>query len=196
MHRAVPKISCITGGVHRRIVLAGLEALEDRPPKPSRVWNRIPDEIRDRIVHMALEDPDLSPRELAVRFTDTQAYFVSEASVYRLLKAHDLITSPAFVVIKAGDEFRDRRLEENANGGTDHGSAAFMFVLGGAVKGGQMYGQWPGLKEQDLRQGDLMVTTDYRQVVQEILIKRRGEKNPERVFPSLNYAPLDFIEAI
>ncbi len=77
----------------------GIEALEDRFPKPSRVWNRIPDEIRDRIVQMALENPDLSPRELAVRFTDTQAYFVSEASVYRLLKAHDLITSPAFVVI-------------------------------------------------------------------------------------------------
>ncbi len=54
---------------------------------------------------MALDEPELSPRELAVRFTDTQRYFVSEASVYRLLKAHDLITSPAFVVIKAADEF-------------------------------------------------------------------------------------------
>jgi putative transposase len=60
----------------------GVEALEDKSPKPSRVWNRIPDDIRDRIVHMALENPELSPRELAVRFTDTQAYFVSEASVY------------------------------------------------------------------------------------------------------------------
>lgn len=97
----------------------GLEALEDRPPKPSRVWNRIPDEIRDRIVHMALEDPDLSPRELAVRFTDTQAYFVSEASVYRLLKAHDLIASPAFVVIKANDEFRDKTTAPNQLWQTD-----------------------------------------------------------------------------
>jgi hypothetical protein len=51
---------------------------------------------------------DLSPRELAVKFTDTESYFVSEASVYRLLKAHDLITSPAFIVIKAGDEFKDK----------------------------------------------------------------------------------------
>ena len=59
---------------------------------------------------MALDEPELSPRELAVRFTDTQRYFVSEASVYRLLKAHDLITSPAFVVIKAADEFRDLSL--------------------------------------------------------------------------------------
>ena len=74
----------------------------------SWMWNRIPDEIRGRIVRLALEEPELSPRELAVRFTDTERYFVSEASVYRLLKAHDLITSPAFVVIKAADEFRDK----------------------------------------------------------------------------------------
>lgn len=46
-----------------------------------------------------------------------------------------------------------RRLEENANGGIDHGSAAFMFALGGAVQGGQVYGQWPGLKAKDLREG-------------------------------------------
>ena len=46
-----------------------------------------------------MEVPELSPRELAVRFTDTQSYFVSEAFVYRLLKAHDLITSPAFIVM-------------------------------------------------------------------------------------------------
>jgi len=51
---------------------------------------------------------DLSPRELAVTFTDTKRYFVSEASVYRLLKAHDLITSPNFIVIKAASEFKDK----------------------------------------------------------------------------------------
>ncbi len=97
----------------------GVEALEDKSPKPSRVWNRIPDDIRDRIVHMALENPELSPRELAVRFTDTQAYFVSEASVYRLLKAHDLITSPAFVAIKASSEFKDKTSRINQMWQTD-----------------------------------------------------------------------------
>ncbi len=56
---------------------------------------------------LALEEPELSPRELAVRFTDTEKYFVSEASVYRLLKTHDLITSPAYIVIKAADECKD-----------------------------------------------------------------------------------------
>ena len=58
------------------------------------MWNRIPDDVRARIVTLALDEPELSPRELAVRFTDAERYFVSEASVYRLLKAHDLITSP------------------------------------------------------------------------------------------------------
>ena len=74
----------------------GPEALDDRSPRPDRVWNRIPDDVRARIVTLALDEPELSPRELAVRFTDAERYFVSEASVYRLLKAHDLITSPAF----------------------------------------------------------------------------------------------------
>ena len=97
----------------------GVEALEDRSPKPLRVWNRIPDDVRQRIVDMALEEPELSPRELAVRFTDTQRYFVSEASVYRLLKVHDLITSPAFIVIKAADEFRDKTTAINQVWQTD-----------------------------------------------------------------------------
>src|SRR3954462_12724508 len=67
----------------------GPEALDDRHPKPDRVWNRIPDDVRERIIRLALDEPALSPRELAVRFTDTEGYFVSEASVYRLLKAAD-----------------------------------------------------------------------------------------------------------
>jgi len=73
----------------------GPEALTDRSPRPDRVWNRIPDDVRQRILQMAIQEPALSPRELAVRFTDSQSYFVSEASVYRLLKAHDLIASPS-----------------------------------------------------------------------------------------------------
>ncbi len=83
-----------------RYLALGEAGLEDRSPHPGKVWNRIPDDVRERIVQLALDEPELSPRELAVRFTDTEKYFVSEASVYRILKAHDLITSPAFVVIK------------------------------------------------------------------------------------------------
>jgi len=107
--------------------LGGPEALEDCSPRPSHVWNRIPDDIRDRIVKLALEEPVLSPRELAVRFTDTNEYFVSEASVYRLLKAHDLITSPAFIVIKAADEFRDKTTAINQLWQTDF---TYLKVIG------------------------------------------------------------------
>jgi putative transposase len=102
-----------------RYLNGGVEALDDRSPKPGRVWNRIPEDIREQVVDLALEEPELSPRELAVRFTDTQSCFVSEASVYRLLKAHDLITSPAFVVIKAADEFRDKTTAPNQMWQTD-----------------------------------------------------------------------------
>ena len=97
----------------------GPEALGDRSPRPGRVWNRIPEEIRGQIIDLALEQPELSPREPAVRFTDERKYFVSEASVYRLLKAHDLITSPAYIVIKAADEFRDKTTAPNQLWQTD-----------------------------------------------------------------------------
>ena len=97
----------------------GVDALEDKAPMPSRVWNRIPDDIRQQIIDMALDAGDLSPRELAVKFTDTREYFVSEASVYRLLKSHDLITSPAYIVMKAADEFRDKTIAPNQLWQTD-----------------------------------------------------------------------------
>ncbi|MHB1204303.1 MAG: DUF1501 domain-containing protein [Rhodospirillaceae bacterium] len=86
-----------------------------------------------------------------------------------------------------------RRVEENANGGTDHGSASVMLALGGSVNGGRIYGKWPGLKPADLHAGDLAVTTDYRQVLQEILVKRRGETTPRAVFPTLAYEPLGLV---
>lgn len=60
----------------------GPEALADRPPRPSWVWSRLPTEIRKQIVALALEQQELSPRELAVRFTEERRYFVSEATVY------------------------------------------------------------------------------------------------------------------
>jgi putative transposase len=66
-----------------RFVEHGPGALEDRPSAPSRVWNRIPKAVRDQIVTLSLEEPELSPRELAVKFTDMEKYFVSAASVYR-----------------------------------------------------------------------------------------------------------------
>ena len=107
--------------------VGGPEALDDRHPKPDRVWNRIPDDVRERIIRLALDEPALSPRELAVRFTDTEGYFVSEASVYRLLKARDLIASPAFIVVKAADEFKDKTTAPNQLWQTDF---TYLKVIG------------------------------------------------------------------
>jgi transposase InsO family protein len=110
-----------------RFVEHGPEGLADRPSSPSRVWNRIPDAVRGQIVSLALDEPELSPRELAVRFTDTEKYFVSEASVYRLLKSQDLITSPAYIVIKAADEFKDKTTAPNQMWQTDF---TYLKVIG------------------------------------------------------------------
>ena len=102
-----------------RYLEGGPEALADKPSAPSRVWNRIPAEVHDQIIEMAMEHSELSPRELAVRFTDEKRYFVSEASVYRLLKAHDLITSPSYTVIKAADRFHTQTARINEMWQTD-----------------------------------------------------------------------------
>ena len=130
VRRTLDKLGVLPASFYRwynRYQTGGIEALDDKPSKPSRVWNRIPDEIRKRIVELALDEPELSPRELAARFTDTQNYFVSEASVYRLLKAHDLITSPAFIVIKAADEFKDKTTAINQLWQTDF---TYLKVIG------------------------------------------------------------------
>src|SRR5580700_1065139 len=105
----------------------GPEALNDRSPRARRVWNRIPEPVRQQILQLALDEPALSPRELAVRFTDTKSYFVSEASVYRLLKAHDLIASPAFIVIKAADAFKNKTRAPNQLWQTDF---TYLKVIG------------------------------------------------------------------
>lgn len=97
----------------------GETGLEDRRPHPGRVWNRIPDDVREEVVELALDQPDLSPRELAVRFTDERKHYISEASAYRILKERDLIASPAFVVVRAADEFQDKTTRPNELWQTD-----------------------------------------------------------------------------
>jgi transposase-like protein len=110
-----------------RYLTRGDAGLKDQSPKPKHVWNRIPDDVRRKVVKLALKETELSPRELAVTFVDTEKYFVSEASVYRLLKAHDLITSPAFIVIKAASEFKDKTTAINQLWQTDF---TYLKVLG------------------------------------------------------------------
>ncbi|MEM7667467.1 MAG: IS3 family transposase [Pseudomonadota bacterium] len=110
-----------------RYIALGKAGLEDRSSRPGRIWNRIPDPVRQKIVGLALDEPELSPRELAIRFTDTRRYFVSEASVYRFLKAHDLVTSPAFAVISAADEFHEKTIRPNQLWQTDF---TYLKVIG------------------------------------------------------------------
>lgn len=91
----------------------GLDALEDTVPHPGSVWNRLPDETRADIIEFALEHENLTARELAVKYTDEKQYFASESSVYRILKAEDLVTAPAHIVMKAANEFRDKTTRPN-----------------------------------------------------------------------------------
>lgn len=93
------------------------------------------------------------------------------------------------VTVVAFTEF-GRRVAENGNGGTEHGSGGVMMVMGAGVNGGRIYGQWPGLRNQDLDEGDLRVTTDYRRVLSEVLVKRHNQADIAQVFPTIEYRPL------
>jgi transposase InsO family protein/transposase-like protein len=92
----------------------GFEGLVNASRASRQHWNKIPDSVREQVVDVALNQPELTPRELAWHITDTHEYFISESSVYRILKAHDLITSPRFMVMSAADVFQNptRRVHE------------------------------------------------------------------------------------
>ncbi|HVS67468.1 MAG TPA: DUF1501 domain-containing protein [Mycobacteriales bacterium] len=80
-----------------------------------------------------------------------------------------------------------RRVQENSAGGTDHGHGNMMFVIGKGVRGGHVYSRWPGLAPSKLDYGDLAVTTDYRQVVADVLRHRLANHHIDRVFPGMRY---------
>ena len=84
-----------------------------------------------------------------------------------------------------------RTARENGNRGTDHGHANVMFVLGGAVRGGRVYGRWPGLAPEQLNQNrDLSLTTDFRTVLSELVLKQVGNRNLREVFPGFEASRL------
>ena len=97
----------------------GIDGLEDKKSAPQSVWNMVCEKHRDAIVDLALNKPELSPRELAVNYTDNQHYFVSESTVYRLLKEHGLITSPAYILMEASDKFQTPTTRVNEMWQTD-----------------------------------------------------------------------------
>lgn len=90
---------------YRRYQEEGLEGLQPKKSSTKQFWNRIPDPVREEIVDLALKYPEEPPRQLTYRFIEEKRYFVSESSVYRILKGYDLIESPAFEVITAKDAF-------------------------------------------------------------------------------------------
>ena len=87
------------------------------------------------------------------------------------------------VVILSMSEF-GRMVRQNGNGGTDHGHAGAMFVIGGSVRGGKVHGSWPGLEREQLHEGrDLALTTDFRAVFGDVLANHLGASNAGQVFP-------------
>ena len=108
----------------------------------------------------------------------------------------DMGTDAENVTLVTMSEF-GRTARQNGTGGTDHGHANVMFVLGGQVKGGKVYGKWPGLDNDQLNEGrDLTVTTDFRRVLGEAAYKTLGARNLELVFPGSQVQPGEFLNFI
>jgi uncharacterized protein (DUF1501 family) len=109
---------------------------------------------------------------------------------------HDMGDSAENITLVTMSEF-GRTAHENGTGGTDHGHANAMFVLGGRVNGGKVYGKWPGLANEQLNQGrDLALTTDYRAVLGEVVTRTIGVRDLEKVFPGANLDPAGFLRLV
>src|SRR5512143_1191151 len=90
---------------YQRYRAEGAPGLRPHASAPRQFWNRIPETVQTQLVQLALAHPELSARQLAWQFTDHQGYFVSESSVFRLLKRFDLVESPAFEIVQAAEHF-------------------------------------------------------------------------------------------
>ena len=97
----------------------GYDGLAPKKRAVNSQWNKIPDIHRQKVVEIALDIPELSPRELAHHITDNKGFFISESSVYRILKQRGLITSPAHLLMRAADEFKDKTTRINQMWQTD-----------------------------------------------------------------------------
>jgi transposase InsO family protein len=93
---------------YKRYLEEGFDGLKPKTPKRKSFWNKIPEKERQMVVETALERTELSPRELAFEITDKQGWFISESSVYRILKQQDLIKSPAWILMAASNEFKNK----------------------------------------------------------------------------------------
>jgi uncharacterized protein (DUF1501 family) len=108
----------------------------------------------------------------------------------------DLGDNAETVTLVTMSEF-GRTARQNGTGGTDHGHANVMFVLGGTVKGGKVYGRWPGIADEQLNEGrDLAVTTDFRAVLGESAYKTLQARDLEKVFPGARIEPGSFLNIL
>jgi transposase-like protein len=98
---------------------SGYEGLARKKSSCKPAWNKIAQADRDKVVEISLENPELSPRELAWNITDKYNYYISESSVYRILKENGLITTPSFMVMSASDQFYDKTSRPNQMWQTD-----------------------------------------------------------------------------
>ncbi len=108
----------------------------------------------------------------------------------------DLGDTAGDTVLVSMSEF-GRTARQNGTGGTDHGHANVMFVVGGPVKGGKVYGRWPGLEQSQLYEGrDLALTTDFRTVLGELVYRHLGNQDLRTVFPSFENNPRSFLHVL
>lgn len=97
----------------------GFDALAPKRNRERRIWNKIPEAEKAQVVEVALEKPEMSSREIACYITDNHKRFISESSVYRILKQRGLITAPAFMLMSASDSFKDKTTRVNQMWQTD-----------------------------------------------------------------------------
>jgi uncharacterized protein (DUF1501 family) len=155
-----------------------------------------------QIAQLARADVGLEVAFAEVGGWDTH---VSQGAAQGQLAARldDFAQAIAALVADLGDRMEDtvvitmsefgRAVNENGNRGTDHGHGSVSFVMGGPVRGGRVYGRWPGLRGGDLYEGrDLAVTTDFRDLLAEVLTRHRGERDLAAVFPGHPTGPRSF----
>jgi len=97
----------------------GYDGLASAKRQQRRFWNQVPPWEVERVVQIALDRAEMSPRELAFYIIEKHRYFISESTVYRILKSRDLVTSPAYMVISASDSFKKKTTAVNQMWQTD-----------------------------------------------------------------------------
>lgn len=105
----------------------GLDGLENNRSSHRQVWNRIPEAEKERVVEIALDKEDYTARELAWYITDHHGTYISESSVYRILRERGLLSAPAHIVMSASSEFKDKTVRPNQMWQTDF---TYFFIIG------------------------------------------------------------------